>query len=77
MQQRVALARAFASGAPVLLMDEPFAALDEITREAMRFLLAEIWGARRRPEGRRRWRRRRGATGGDSRGRRAAGPCSS
>jgi NitT/TauT family transport system ATP-binding protein len=44
MQQRVALARAFALGAPVLLMDEPFAALDEITRETMRFLLAEIWG---------------------------------
>jgi NitT/TauT family transport system ATP-binding protein len=43
MQQRVALARAFALGAPVLLMDEPFAALDEITREGMRFLLADIW----------------------------------
>jgi NitT/TauT family transport system ATP-binding protein len=44
MQQRVALARAFALGAPVLLMDEPFAALDEITREGMRFLLASVWG---------------------------------
>jgi NitT/TauT family transport system ATP-binding protein len=43
MQQRVALARAFALGAPVLLMDEPFAALDEITREEMRFLLARTW----------------------------------
>ena len=43
MQQRVSLARAFALGAPVLLMDEPFAALDEITRQGMRFLLADIW----------------------------------
>jgi NitT/TauT family transport system ATP-binding protein len=53
MQQRVALARAFALGAPVLLMDEPFAALDEITRQDMRFLLGEVWagpsiGAERR-----------------------------
>ena len=52
MQQRVALARAFALGAPVLLMDEPFAALDEITRENMRFLLSRVWaegdGAARR-----------------------------
>ncbi|MFN0030074.1 MAG: ABC transporter ATP-binding protein [Acidimicrobiales bacterium] len=48
MQQRVALARAFALGAPVLLMDEPFAALDEMTREEMRFLLLSIWEGRGR-----------------------------
>jgi NitT/TauT family transport system ATP-binding protein len=42
MQQRVALARALALGAPYLLMDEPFAALDEITRADMRHLLARL-----------------------------------
>jgi NitT/TauT family transport system ATP-binding protein len=43
MQQRVALVRAFALGAPILLMDEPFAALDELTRDEMRFLLLRLW----------------------------------
>ena len=43
MQQRVALVRAFALGAPILLMDEPFAALDEITRFEMRHLLLDLW----------------------------------
>jgi NitT/TauT family transport system ATP-binding protein len=42
MQQRVALVRAMALGAPLLLMDEPFAALDEITRADMRHLLARL-----------------------------------
>jgi NitT/TauT family transport system ATP-binding protein len=42
MQQRVGLVRAFALGAPYLLMDEPFAALDEITRAEMRHLLEEL-----------------------------------
>ncbi len=42
MQQRVALVRGFALGAPYLLMDEPFAALDEITRADMRYLLAAL-----------------------------------
>ncbi|HSL56685.1 MAG TPA: ABC transporter ATP-binding protein [Acidimicrobiales bacterium] len=43
MQQRVALVRAFALGAPILLMDEPLAALDEITRADMRYQLLDIW----------------------------------
>jgi len=47
MQQRAALVRAFALGAPILLMDEPFAALDEITRADMRYLLLDIWSQRR------------------------------
>ncbi|MCP4228309.1 MAG: ABC transporter ATP-binding protein [Actinomycetia bacterium] len=43
MQQRVSLIRAFALRPPILLMDEPFAALDEITRSDMRFLLLDLW----------------------------------
>lgn len=42
MQQRVALVRAFTLGAPLLVLDEPFAALDEITRTDMRHLLARL-----------------------------------
>jgi NitT/TauT family transport system ATP-binding protein len=42
MQQRVALVRALALHAPLLVMDEPFAALDEITRSEMRGLLARL-----------------------------------
>lgn len=42
MQQRVGLVRAFALNAPVLLMDEPFAALDEITRTEMRHMLERL-----------------------------------
>jgi len=43
MQQRVGIARAFGSSAPILLMDEPFSALDEITREKISYLLLNIW----------------------------------
>ncbi|MCU4183734.1 ABC transporter ATP-binding protein [Acidiferrimicrobium sp. IK] len=48
MQQRVAVARAFAFGAPVLLMDEPFSALDELTRESVRHRLLDLWQAHRK-----------------------------
>jgi NitT/TauT family transport system ATP-binding protein len=43
MRQRVALARALAQQASVLLMDEPFAALDAITRDVLHGELTALW----------------------------------
>jgi NitT/TauT family transport system ATP-binding protein len=43
MQQRVALARALVTSAPLWLMDEPFAALDELTRETLTEEVLQLW----------------------------------
>jgi len=48
MKQRVAIVRALAWNPPILLMDEPFSALDEITKDQLQDDLLAIWQADRK-----------------------------
>lgn len=43
MKQRCAIARAFSLDSPILLMDEPFGALDAVTRSNLQDMLLDLW----------------------------------
>jgi NitT/TauT family transport system ATP-binding protein len=48
MRQRASIARGFVQGAPLMLMDEPFSALDELTKDALQVRLLEVWAHHRK-----------------------------